>query len=113
MTTYVLLYGPDRGRLEKETFVTQFENRLLKRGDSKMIKNDCDIRYNNILQTKVHQAVQFICYCFPQKPTDNYCTDLDDSATGVSIVRHLLMDLTNQVLQLIYGPTVLDLIGVS
>jgi hypothetical protein len=63
-----------------------------------MIINDCDNKYNNILQTKVHQAVQFICYRFPQKPTDNCCTDLDDCATGVSNVRHLLMDITNQVL---------------
>jgi len=55
MTLYVLLYGPDRGRLEKEAFVTQLENRLLKCGDSKMIINECDIRYNNIFKTKVYQ----------------------------------------------------------
>jgi len=99
--------------LEEEAFEIQLENRLLKCGDSKMIINDCDIRYNNILQTKVHQAVQFICSCFPQKPTDNYCTDLDDCASGVLIVRHLLMDITSQVLQLTYRPTISDLNSVS
>jgi hypothetical protein len=93
--------------------VTQFENQLLKCGDNIMIINDCDIRYNNILQTKVHQAVQFICHCFPQKPSGNYCTDLDDCAIGVSVVWHLLMDITNQTLQLTYRLTVSHLNSVS
>jgi hypothetical protein len=75
-----------------------------------MTTNKCDIRYNNILQTKVHQ---FICYCFPHKPTGNYCADLDDCANGVSIVRHLLVDITTQILQLTYRSAVSDLNSVS